>query len=178
MASVITQIARKWNLKQHENLLSGRVNDIFVNLTFVKHVRKNDSMQRPDYNKSVENYLLEAIFQPKYEYVTIDFYVDRKSGIDEREVSGFLEEQYESYKTSLPTYVKGHFGITLYQRDTLNVKASYVIEFLKVMTGFFSENGYFSGCRKCGSDDNLSQTVLAGRATEICENCRLKEASF
>ncbi len=178
MASVITQIAKKWSLTEHETLVYGRVNDIFVNLTFVKHVRKNDSMQNPNLNKSVENYLLEAIFQPKYEYVTIDFYVDRKTDIDEREVSGFLEEQYENYKTSLPTYVKGHFGITLYQRDTLNVKASYVIDFLKAMTGFFSEHGYFSGCQKCGSDDNLSQIVFAGRATEICENCRLKEAAF
>lgn len=178
MASVITQIARKCNLVQHDNLLSGRVYDVFVNLTFVKHVRNNDSMQSHNLNKTVENYLLEAIFQPKYEYVTIDFYVDRKIGIDEREVSGFLEEQYENYKTSLPTYVKGHFGITLYQRDTLNVKAAYVNEFLKVMTGFFGEHGYFSGCQKCGSDDNLSQIVQAGRATEICENCRLKEATF
>ena len=178
MASVITQIAKKWNLKQHETLLSGRINGIFVNLTFVKHVRKNASMEQKDYSKPAAAYVFEAIFQPKYEYVTIDFYVDKKSSIDEREVSGFLEEQYENYKTSLPTYVKGHFGITLYQRDTLNVKASYVIEFLKAITGFFSEHRYFSGCQKCGSDDNLSQIVFAGRATEICENCRLKEVAF
>ena len=178
MASVITQIARKWNLTEHETLAYGRVNDVFVNLTFVKHVRKNDSMEQNNYSILAAASVFEAIFQPKYEYVTIDFYVDKKSGIDEREVSGFLEEHYENYKTSLPTYVKGHFGITLYQRETLNVKASYVIDFLKAMTGFFSEHGYFSGCQKCGSDDNLSQIVFAGRATEICENCRLKEAAF
>ncbi len=147
-----------------------------MNLTFVKHIR--ESVDPQDFSKPIGSYLFGALFQPKYEHVTIDFYVSRKSGVDEPELSGFLEEQYESYQTSLPTYINGHFGITLYQRDTLNVKAEYVIDFLDMMADFLSERGYFSGCRKCGSDDNLSQVVYAGRATEICENCRLKEATF
>ncbi len=178
MASIITQIANKWKLTQNETLLSGRVNDIFVNITFVKHVRKNANMEPCDYNKSFENYVFEALFQPKYEYVTIDLYVTRKEGINEAELSGFLDTNYESFKTSLPTYVNGHFGVTLYQRDAVNVKAWYVIDFLNLLTGFLNERGYTSGCKKCGSNDNLSQVVYASRATEICENCRLKEATF
>lgn len=44
MASVINGIARKWDFTRNENLLYGRVNGIFVNLTFVKHIRENVSV--------------------------------------------------------------------------------------------------------------------------------------
>lgn len=178
MGSVIKEVARKWKLVQHENLLSGRINDIFVNITFVKHIRENPNENKPDYNKSMEVYLFEALIQPKYENVSLDVYVSKKGEIDISELSGFLDSNYENFRTSLPVYVNGHFGITLYQRDAVNVKAWYVIDFLKALTDFLNERGYYSGCQKCGSNDNMSQVYNAGRATEICEYCRMKEAKF
>lgn len=175
MASVINGIARKWDFTRNENLLYGRVNGIFVNLTFVKHIRENVSL---DYDKLAAVTLFEALFQPKYDHVTVDAYVDREGEADTPELSGFLADNYESFKTSLPTYINGHFGITLYQRDTVNVKAWYVIDFLNFLTGFLSEHGYFSGCQKCGGNGNLSQVIKAGRTVEICESCRLKDGKL
>ena len=178
MASVIKKVAKEWALTQFDNLLSGRINDIFVNITFVKHIRVNVNMQKPDYTKLAEVNLFSAIIQPKYEYVSVDAYVSKKGEIDIPELSNFLDAHYESFRTSLPIYVNGHFGVTLYQRDAVDVKAWYVIDFLKFFTGFLSERGYFSGCHKCSSNDNLSQVYKAGIAKEICENCLLKEATF
>jgi hypothetical protein len=178
MASLINKIAKEWRLVQHDNLLSGRINDIFVNLTFVKHIRVNANEVKRDYNKPAEVAAFEALIQPKYDNVTVDVYVSRKGEIDIPELSGFLDTNYENFRTSLPVYVNGHFSITLYQRDYVNVKAWYVTDFLNVLTSFLNERGYFSGCQKCGGNDNLSQVYYAGRSKEICENCHLKEAKL
>ncbi len=178
MASVIKKVARKWNLTQHGNLVFGRINDIFINLTFVKNVRENVNLTQRDYNKLAEVYLFEALIQPKFESVSVSAYVTKKGEIDIQEMSGFLDTHYESFRTSLPIYVNGYFGITLYQRDAVNVKAWYVNDFLQALSDFLNQRGYFSGCQKCRSNDNLSQVCIAGKATEICENCRLKEAKL
>lgn len=109
MASVINTIARKWDLARHENLLYGRINDIFVNITFVKHIRESAGANTHDNNKLASVSLFEALFQPKYDHVTIDFYISNKGETDIPELSGFLDDNYESFRTSLPTYVDGHF---------------------------------------------------------------------
>lgn len=178
MASVIDKVAREWKLDRKDNLLYGRINDVFVNITFVKHIRQNVNLQPRDYSKPVDTVLFEALIQPKYENVSLDVYVSRKGEVDIPELSDFLDTQYENFRTSLPVYVNSHFAITLYQRDAVNVKAWYVIDFLSVLTGFLNERGYVSGCQKCGGNDNLSRVHSAGRAKEICESCRLKEAKF
>lgn len=178
MASIVTNIASKMNLNQNHLLLAGRVNDIFVNLKFDKHERINDNMVKPDYNKSMEMSLFEALMQPKYDSITITAYVSKKDGPDIEQLSNYLDTHYENFRTSLPVYVNGHFSISLYRRDTINLKAWYVIDFLKMLTLFLNECGYSSGCAKCGSNDNLTHQHKSVNTTEICENCRLKEAVF
>ena len=110
--------------------------------------------------------------------MSVDIYVKQKQEIDIQELSDFLDTHYESFRTSLPVYVNGQFRITLYQLDAVNVKAWYVIDFLSVLTDFLGKRGYFSGCQKCGSNDNLSQVNNAGRTMEVCECCLLKETDL
>lgn len=178
MASVIDKVAKEWRLSKHDNVLYGRVGDVFVNLTFVKHIRVNANDIKRDYTKFAEVAAFEALIQPKYDNVAVYAYVSRKGEIDIPELSDFLDTNYENFRTSLPVYVNGHFEVTLSQRDYVNVKAWYVIDFLNALTGFLSEKGYFSVCQKCGSGSGLSSVYDAGRAKEICSGCLMKEAKL
>ena len=178
MASVISNLAHTWNLTQNETLLYGRINDIFVNLSFDEHNKQNVNMMKPDPGRPSLFFVRVLPMQPKYKYVTVSLYVKRSEEIDIPELSGFLDTHYENFKTSLPLYVNGRFEIALYPRDSVKLKAGYIMCFLRILTEFLTERGCYSGCNKCGSTDSLTQHAHTGKATEICENCRLKEITL
>jgi len=168
MASLINRLAGKLNLLRHEDLLYGRVNDIFINLRFIKHIKNEHNAN-----------LIELLVQPKYDRVSMDVYVNKKEQIDIRELSDFLELQYTDFSTTMPEYFSGRFLFSLYQRDTLNVKDEYVISFLNALTEFLNQNGYYSGCLKCGGNDGITYSIYdRGKVTEICTPCLMKETKL
>jgi hypothetical protein len=167
MASLINRLADKLDLMRHEDLLYGRVNDIFINLRFIKHIRNSQNAN-----------LIEFLVQPKYDRILMEVYVSKKASFDIQELSGFFELQYADYKTTLPEYFNGRFMFSLYQYDALNVKAWYVIGFLNTLTEFLNECGYFSSCLKCGGNDGISYIYDKGKVTEVCTPCLMKEAKL
>ncbi len=167
MASIIKKLVENLNLSRREDLIFGRINDIFVNLKFIEHTK----------NESNAN-LIEFLMQPKYDCLTVNVYAAKKEPVNIRELSDFLELHYTDYRTSLPSYYNGRFFVSLYPHDTLNMKVSHVIAFLNLLTDFLSRQGYFSNCMICGGQNSISPVFSSGIMLEMCVNCQLKDANL
>lgn len=165
--AAVKKLAREFKLSRDKDLLWGRVNDVFINIRFIRHIR----------NESNAN-IIEALIQPKYERVSMDFYVNKKSGINLAEVNEHLEKHHAIFKTNQAIYNKGRFWLSLFPRNTIGIKVGYTASFVDDFTDYLNFNEYGSGCEKCGGSDNLSQVYNAGKATEICESCRLMETKL
>ena len=165
--AAVKKLAREFKLSRDKDLLWGRVNDVFINIRFIRHIR----------NESNAN-IIEALIQPKYERVSMDFYVNKKSGINLAEVNEHLEKHHAIFKTNQAIYNKGRFWLSLFPRNTIGIKVGYTASFIDDFTDYLTFTEYGSGCEKCGGSDNLSQVYTAGKATEICESCRLMETKL
>lgn len=165
MASIIKKLAEDFNLLRRGELLYGRINNIYVILRFIRHIK----------NETNAN-LIEFLMQPKYDCLMVSAYASKKEPVSIREFSDFFELHYADFKTSLPTYHKGRLNVSLYPQDTLNMKARHVASFLNLLTDFLVRQDYSSSCIKCGSHDNLSPSEIGGIMLETCVNCQLKDA--
>ena len=53
-----------------------------------------------------------------------------------------------------------------------------MIAFLDLLTDFLSQQGYSSGCMKCGGNNSVSAVDASGIMLEMCVNCQLKDAKL
>ena len=165
MAAIQKKLAKKLGLDEKDDIVYGRVNDIYVNIRFNKPPKRDNFMN-----------LIDKMTEIKYDSCNIDIFANKDDGIDLKELNRFIEMNYwELYRANKASHIDGRLSLLLFKKETPDIKVSYVAKFLVFITDFLKKNGYYSGCSSCSTQGNLSYVYKNDMVKEICESCRLKE---
>ena len=163
MKRIMKSLAKKLNLSMNGSTVYGHVNDILYNIRFYR------TPLRDCYSN-----LIERLFAPKYEKIDIDAFVRRKGDFDLAHIGTYLSDHYPIYRAERVRYRNGEMSLCLEKKNSTNIKASYIAEFLYFLSEYLAQNGYYSACTKCGSNEGVAYDY--NEKTGICAQCLLKEA--
>lgn len=167
MAKLAAKLAKKLDFKSRDDIAYGCINGIYV------CVKLNRAPKRDTFES-----LIDKLTEIKYDSANIDIFVNRRDGIDLKDISKLFEENYWVYKASKFQSTDSGFFLFLYKNDSVNIKASYIVNFLNYITDYLNANSYYSACSICGSNDNLSCLDIDGAIKVRCLNCQLKDSSM
>ena len=85
MAAITKQLKVMLGFERYENIVYGRLNDIYFNVRFIRHKKGTDFRS-----------LADVLTEPKYDSVMIDAFAFKNNQIDLAEVNRFLELNYRS----------------------------------------------------------------------------------
>lgn len=167
MAKIAANLAKKLNFTTRGDIAYGCINGFYV------YVKLNKAPKQKSFNG-----LIDKLFEIKYDSANIDVFATRRDGIDLKAISRVFEDNYWVYKASKFQNVDGGFFLYLYKNNSINIKVSYIINFLNYITEYLNTNGYYSACSICGSIDNISCLDINGAIKIRCLNCQLKDSSM
>lgn len=160
MAKIYNKLAKKLGFENRDNIVYGRLNEIYVNVRFNKVPRKGKYMSVMDRSKDI-----------KYDSVNIDVYAYRKEGVDLKEINKLLEMSIATYTVNKASLIDGRLSLFLFKNTNGDIKVSYVMKFLDFFTKYLSSNEYYSACSSCGNTNGLSKTYENDIVKEVCEGC-------
>lgn len=165
MKQIMQSVSKTLNLSAGESVVYGDVNGILYNVRFYRTPLK-DSYSG----------LVERLLAPKCEGVGITAFVSRKGDADLRHIGTFLSDNYPVYRAEKERYRDGEMSVYLQKNDSINIKASYISEFLHFLSDYLHENGYYTACTKCGRSEGVSYNPKSN--TAICAQCLINCAKL
>lgn len=165
MKQIMQSISKSLNLSAGESIVYGDVDGILYNVRFY-----------PAALKDSYSGLMERLLAPKCEGVDIKAYVSRKGGADLRHIGTFLSDNYPVYRAEKERYMDGEMTVSLQKNDSVNIKASYISEFLHFFSEYLHENGYYTACTQCGRSEGVSYHPETHKA--VCAQCIINSAKL
>ncbi len=165
MKQIIQSVSKSLNLTAGESIVYGDVDGILYSVQFYRTPLKDSYSS-----------IMDRLLAPKCEGVCIKAFVSRKGGADLRHIGTFLSDNYPVYRAEKERYRDGEMSLFLQKNDSINIKASYISEFLHFFSDYLHENGYEPACTKCGRGEGVSYHPEA--FTAVCAQCLVNSAKL
>ena len=165
MKQVMQSLVKSLNLSAGESAVYGDVDGILCNVRFYRTPLKD---MYPN--------LIARMLAPKCEQVDIDAFVSRKGGADLAHIGTYLSDNYPIYRAEKARYRNGAMSVYLEKDGSVNIKASYIGEFLHFLSAYLHENGYYTACTQCGQSEGVSYDPDAH--TAVCAQCHINRAKL
>lgn len=165
MKQIMQSLSKSLNLSAGDSIVYGDVDGILYTVRFYR------TPLRDSYPS-----VIARLLAPKCEEVDIKAFVSRKGGADIRHIGTCLSDNYPVYRAEKERYMDGEMSVYLQKNGSVNIKASYISEFLNFLSDYLHENGYYTACTQCGQSEGVSYNP--GAYTAVCAQCQINSAKL